>query len=63
MLVREVRKLPGHHNPTLAETLLSALMQTQAGLFQELVWSYLLLNVEMTLCIVFISGTALTSAK
>lgn len=63
VLVGEVRKLPGRHNPSLAETLLNALMQTQGGLLQELVWSYLLLNVEMTLCIIFTSGAALTSAE
>lgn len=63
MFASEVRKLPGCHNPSLAETLLNALTQTQGGLFQELVRSYLLLNVEMILCIILISGAALTSAE
>lgn len=61
MLVSEVRKLAGCHNLSLAEALPNALTQTQGGLFQELVWSYLLLNVEMTLGVIFTSGAALTS--
>lgn len=63
ILVSEVKKLPGCHNLSLAAILLHALMQTQAGLFRELLWFYLLLNVEMTLCTIPISGAARSSAS
>lgn len=63
MLVSEVRNLPGCHNLSLAATLLDALIQTPARLFRELLWSNLLLNVEMTPCIIPISGAAPASAN
>lgn len=60
----EVRKLPGCHNLSLAAILLDTLTQTQGELFRELLWSYLLLSVEMTLCIIIsISGAAPPSAN
>lgn len=62
-LVNQMRKFLSFHNLPLAETLLNALTQNQGGLFQELIWSYLLLNLEMMLCIILISGATITSAK
>lgn len=48
----EVKKLPGCHNLSLTAILQDTLTQTQGELFRELQWSYLLLSVEMTLCII-----------
>lgn len=62
-LVNQMRKFLSFHNLPLAEILLNALTQNQGGLFQELMWSYVLLNLEIILCILLISGATITSAK